>query len=297
MNEKKRGGRREPRQAPPLETERFVRGLDQVVSLAAVAALPAVVAGAVAAKGVDAAAKAVRNWRNYRPPRWRLLACPKPEEVSAQWQSTRGRRDPLMALRFGALLLNVSQDVDCSPIYGRGKHIVARNPGLKGWLRENCPDVSYVTAMSYRKLAEVTCRAINLPEFLPLDWVLPGTEALDATREFNPEHKVGMKLKRTEFLRQIKTCREKLARLLEGAESVNQFLAALDVATQEHRHRAVCKITDADSPAAVERRLARHLRTALDALEALPPDKGLAGEPALLALLDALKRRLESHCA
>ena len=109
MNEKKRGGRREPRQAPPLETKRFVRGLDQVVSLAAVAALPAVVAGAVAAKGVDVAAKAVRNWRNYLPPRWRLLACPKPEEVSAQWQSTRGRRDPLMALRFGALLLNVSQ--------------------------------------------------------------------------------------------------------------------------------------------------------------------------------------------
>ena len=52
-------------------------------------ALPAVVAGAVAAKGVAVATKATWNWRNYSPPRLRLLAYPQPEEVSAQWQSAR----------------------------------------------------------------------------------------------------------------------------------------------------------------------------------------------------------------
>ena len=71
-----------------------------------------------------------------------------------------------------------------------------RNPGLKGWLRENCREINYVTTMSYRKLAQTTCQAIGLPEFLPLEWVMPGTGAEDATRELDPEHKAGMKLKR-----------------------------------------------------------------------------------------------------
>ena len=261
------------------------------------AAVPVLMAAAAVDRGAAAVAKAVRTWRNYRPPRWKLLQCPKPEAVAAQWEKLRARRDPLEALRFGAMLLNVSQYVDCSPIYGRGKHIVARNPGLKGWLREHCREISYVTAMSYRKLAQTTCQAIGLPEFLPLEWVMPGTEAEDAARELNPEHKAGMKLKRKEFLRQIQTCREKLTRLLEGAGNVNRLNAVLDVATQGHRHRVRVKITDADSKSAAERSLDRHLRTALETLQALPPEKSIARQAALLGLLDDLKRQVESRCA
>ena len=214
-----------------------------------------------------------------------------------QWEKLRARRDPLEALRFGAMLLNVSQYVDCSPIYGRGKHIVARKPGLKGWLREHCREISYVTAMSYRKLAQTTCQAIGLPEFLPLEWVMPGTEAEDAGRELDPERKAGMKLKRKEFLRQIQACREKLTRLLEGAGNVNRLNAVLDVATQGHRHRVRVKITDADSKSAAERSLDRHLRTALETLQALPPEQSIARQAALLGLLDDLKRQVESRCA
>src|SRR5574344_53637 len=151
-----RGRKWEPKQTAEIpRMERVGDDLAVLAGIGAVAALPVIAAGALAVGGAAAAAQAMRTWRNYRPPRWKLLRCPSPEAVSALWQAAHRRRDPLAALRFGALLLNVSQHVDCSPIYGRGKHIVARNPGLKGWLRENCPEIVYVTAMSYRKLAEV----------------------------------------------------------------------------------------------------------------------------------------------
>ena len=293
MKDRVHSQRREPRQYPLYPTYR----LEQAAMPLVVAALPVLAAAAAVDGAAVAVVKAVRTWRNYRPPRWKLLKCPKSEVVDAQWTKLREHRDPLEALRFGAMLLNVSQYVDCSPIYGRGKHIVARNPGLKGWLREHCREIHYVTAMSYRKLAQTTCQAIGLPEFLPLEWVMPGTEAQDATRELNPEHKAGLKLKRKDFLRQIQTCREKLVRLLDGAGNVNRLNAALDHATHGHRHRVSVKITDADSKAAAERRLDRHLRTALETLQALPPDQAIARQAALLALLDDLKRQVESSCA
>ena len=289
--------RREPRQESVMDVFGVHRRVEQAAMPFVAAALPVLAAAAAVDVAAGAVAKAVRTWRNYRPPRWKLLKCPKPEAVEAQWELLRAHRDLIEALRFGGMLLNISQYVDCSAIYGRGKHIVVRNPGLKGWLRENCREINYVTAMSYRKLAQTTCQAIGLPEFLPLEWVMPGTEAQDATREINPEHKAGMKLKRKEFLRQIQTCREKLTRLLEGAGNVNRLNAVLDVATQGHRHRVRVKITDADSKAAAERSLDRHLRTALETLQALPPDQAIAQQAALLALLDDLKRQVESRCA
>ena len=297
MSRNRYAEKREPKQELAGDIFGVHRRIGQAVVPFAIAALPAVAVTAATGVAAAAVAKAVRTWRNFRPPRWKLLQCPKPETVCAQWARMRPGRDPLEALRFGAMLLNVSQYVDCSPIYGRGKHIVARNPGLKGWLRENCRGINYVTAMSYRKLAQTTCQAIGLPEFLPLEWVMPGTEAEDATRELNPEHKTGMNLKRKEFLRQIQTCREKLTRLLEGAGNVNRFNAVLDVATLGHRHRGSVKITDADSKAATVRCLDRHLRMALETLQTLPPEQAIDRQTSLLALLEDLKRQIESRCA
>ena len=297
MNSKQHGEKWEPQQESAGDIFGLHRRVGQAVVPFAVAALPAVAVAAGAGMAAVAAVKAVRTWRNYRPPRWKLIKCPKPEAVSAQWVRMRSGRDPLEALKFGAMLLNVSQYVDCSPIYGRGKHIVARNPGLKGWLRENCSEINYVTAMSYRKFAQTACQTISLPEFLPLEWVMPGTENEDATREFNPERKSGMNLKRKEFLRQIQTCREKLARLLEGAGNVNRFNAALDAVTHGHRHRVSVKITGAYTKAAAEQCLNRHLKMALEAIQALPSEQVIDRKAALLALFDDLKRQVESRCA
>ena len=254
----------------------------------------AVELGVQAVDGIKAASKAtskaVRKWRNYRPPRWRLLNCPDAEAVNAQWKALKESRDPVDALKFGAMLLNVSQYVDCSPIYGKGKHIVARNSGLKGWLRENCNDLKYVTAMSYRKLAEVTCKAIRLPEFIPLEWVLPGTEALDASRDLNPEQKLSMKLGRHKVIRQIKECRQRLCKILGAAGNVNQLNASLDVVTGGHRYRA-------PAPTRAERSVVNHLRTALYTLKAVPEVKTPPGSPGISALVDNLRRHIEQRSA
>ena len=246
--------------------------------------------GAMAVDGVKAAAKAVKKWRNYRPPRWKLLACPDAEAVNRQWAGMKKRRGPLEALKFGAMLLNVSQYVDCSPIYGRGRHIVARNPGLKGWLGENCPGMNYITAMSYRKLAEVTCRAIGLPESIPLEWVLPGAEGLDAARDLNPDRKPGMQPGRRRLMEKMKECRMRLAKLLEGAKNVNQFNAALDAVTSGRRYRAPSKIT-------AEGSLKRQLRTALYTLQSIPADETLLGRPEILLIVEDLRRQLQLRSA
>lgn len=220
-----------------------------------------------------------------------------PEAVLAQWTKIQRRRNVLEALRFGAMLLNVSQYVDCSPIYGRGKHIVARNPGLKGWLRSECPGITYVTAMSYRKLAEITCKAIHLPEFIPLDWVLPGTEEMDEKRELNPENKLGSKLKRHEILRQIKTCRVELCTLLEGTSNINQLFAKLDQSTHEHRHRLQVKIMEGCTGEAASHILERCLQTALELMKVMPEGLSQNETQVLLRLLSAIQEKIQTRSA
>ena len=51
--------------------------------------------------------------------------------------------------------------------------IVARQPGLKGWLRSNTPDIKYSTAMHYKKLATRLRQLIGLDARGPLEWLLP----------------------------------------------------------------------------------------------------------------------------
>ncbi len=250
--------------------------------------------GAYAIDGVKAASKAtskaVKKWRNYRPPRWKLLKCPGAEDVNAQWEALKESRDPVDALKFGAMLLNVSQYVDCSPIYGKGKHIVARNPGLKGWLRENCSELGYASVMLYRKLAEVTCQAIKLPEFIPLEWVLPGTESLDASRDLNPEQKLSIKLGRHKLISQIRECRKRLCKMLGRADNVNQLCAELDAVTGGHRYRAPA-LTRA------ERSVGNNLRTALYTLRAVPEVKTPPGGSGIKTVLDDLRRHIEQRSA
>ena len=248
-------------------------------------------------KGVSKAAQAVKKWQNYRPARYTLLDCPMAEDVLAQWSKIQRQRNVLEALRFGAMLLNVTQYVDCSPIYGRGKHIVARNPGLKGWLRSECPDIIYVTAMSYRKLAEITCKAIHLPEFIPLDWVMPETESLDDQRELNPENKFGGKLKRHEILRQIKACRAELCKLLEGVSNVNQLFAKLDQKTNGHRHRLHVKIKVGQAGDVAGYVIERRLQSVLALTKAMPPRLSHDEKQDLLRLLADLQEKIQTCSA
>lgn len=255
----------------------------------------AVIGAKTATKGVVAATQAVKKWNTYRPARYKLIACPEADAVLEQWIQMKQGRDILDVIRFGAMLLNVSQYVDCSPIYGRGKHIVARNPGLKGWLRNSCPKISYVTAMNYRKAAELVCKAIGLPEFIPLEWVLPGTEEMDDGRELNPENKLSIKLKHKDVLRQIRECRGKLKTLLDGATNLNQLFAKLDAINQGHRSRKRVKIVETPTQEVAAKRVLQHLKSANLIIQSLTPDIPLETHDTLLSLLRDLKGKIESR--
>lgn len=255
----------------------------------------AVIGAKTATKGVVAATQAVKKWNTYRPARYKLIACPEADAVLEQWIQMKQGRDILDVIRFGAMLLNVSQYVDCSPIYGRGKHIVARNPGLKGWLRNSCPKISYVTAMNYRKAAELVCKAIGLPEFIPLEWVLPGTEEMDDGRELNPENKLSIKLKHKDVLRQIRECRGKLKTLLDGATNLNQLFAKLDAINQGHRSRKRVKIVETPTQEVAAKRVLQHLKSANLIIQSLTPDIPLENHDTLLSLLRDLKGKIESR--
>lgn len=267
---------------------RLDRDIDMIVGVAAVVGQ----ALGKSAKTAVAVGRAARKWSNYKPPRYMLLSCPKGREVQKQWERLGRGCDIVDTLKFGAMLLNVTQHVDSSPIYGKGKHIVARNPGVKGWLKDNCHGITYVTAMSYRKLAETTCRVIKLPQHMPLEWVLPGTESEDKKRELNPENKIIAKLKRGEFLRQIRECRARLCKLLEGVMSVNQLYGNLDKITNEHRHR-VCGNT-ATGYKNTCHKLGAYLRVAQTASKLLTPDEPVENLDELIAISSDLTSRLRA---
>ncbi len=240
--------------------------------------------------------KTMRSWKNCRPSRYRLLGCPLAVDVIEQWHKWKENHQPIEALKFGAMLLNVTQYVDSSLVYNRHGRIVAREAGLKGWLREHCNKaIPYASAIGYRKLAEVTARAIRLPEYLPLEWVLPGTEAEDRKRKFNPDKKFALTVKRPRLLAEIRACRKRLTELLEGAKSVNQLLLALDQVTGERRYRPyisphVLEVMQS-AGLGLEGSLEMLLRSlmALQAGEEPPPD----GEN-VERLLEKIKQQLEN---
>jgi hypothetical protein len=101
--------------------------------------------------------RALQKPQAYGPP-------PSPEELAAQWDKTHYSLQEM--LRFGEMLsdLEASDLIDNSPILkydtpGGIPVIVARNPGLRGWLAENCPHIGYKTAMRYKSLAQKARRA------------------------------------------------------------------------------------------------------------------------------------------
>ena len=82
---------------------------------------------------------------------------PSPEMLAAQWDKVHDSLEEV--LRFGSMLvdLEASDLIDNSPILNYDTangvpEIVARNPGLKGWLARHCPHIGYKTAMRYKSI-------------------------------------------------------------------------------------------------------------------------------------------------
>ena len=87
---------------------------------------------------------------------------PKPEQLLAAWEESRASLAG--KLRLGALLSEIEPHVDQSLIRDEEGHIVGRRPGIRGWLRWNCPELvpHYKAIMAYKALADKVQMATGL---------------------------------------------------------------------------------------------------------------------------------------
>ena len=117
-----------------------------------------------------------------------LRGTPVKEDIDSAWN--RVPRTMLDALRIGSRLLDLAPAVDNTrvwkenPLTGK-REVVFRHAGIKGWLREHCPDVQYNTAMRYKKLASRLRTVCGVAGNIPFEWLLPDAtvpaEGLDAS--------------------------------------------------------------------------------------------------------------------
>ena len=104
-----------------------------------------------------------------------LRGVPTPEDIEDVWdldpRTLYGR------LRIGSRLADLEPTLDSRFVFRKArngsKRIVARQPGLKGWMKKNVPSVKYPTAMHYKKLATRLRQLIGLDARIPLEWLLP----------------------------------------------------------------------------------------------------------------------------
>ena len=107
-----------------------------------------------------------------------LRGTPSPEDIEAVWdidpRTLSGR------LRIGSRLTDLEPTLDSRFVFKKAKtgsrRIVARQPGLKGWMKKHIPTVKYSTAMHYKKLATRLRQLVGLDARIPLEWLLSDNE-------------------------------------------------------------------------------------------------------------------------
>ena len=105
-----------------------------------------------------------------------INAAPTPEELKEQF--ARVKRNPQEMIRFGSMLEDLEAYVDNSLRRDAAGTIVGRNPGIKGWLAENCVELAakYSTVMRYKALAKQFRQAVGLHDPYPAAVALPGRD-------------------------------------------------------------------------------------------------------------------------
>ena len=120
--------------------------------------------------------------RNMLPPAPKpaksLRGVPSPEDLRDAWYADP--RTLSARLVIGSRLADLEPTLDNRFIFktnraGR-RRIAARQPGLKGWLRTNAPDIKYSTSMHYKKLATRIRQLIGLDTRIPVEWLLSSSE-------------------------------------------------------------------------------------------------------------------------
>ena len=100
-------------------------------------------------------------------------ACPTREALLDAWKHRRESHEA--AIRFGSLLEDLECYLDNSLRRNEDGVIVGRNPGIKGWLCDNLPEIyeKYTTAMRYKAAAKKLKQVAELADPTPADVVLP----------------------------------------------------------------------------------------------------------------------------
>jgi hypothetical protein len=147
-----------------------------------------------------------------------LRGAPTPEDIEDAW--FLDPRTLPARLRIGSRLADLEPTLDARFVFRKtrsgSRRIVARQPGLKGWLRKNAPDVKYPTAMHYKKLATRLRQLIGLDARIPLEWLLPDNrESLSALTPADRRNAAAAKAK----LDRLLADNPKLTRLARAVES------------------------------------------------------------------------------
>ena len=104
-----------------------------------------------------------------------LRGVPTPEDIEDIWDIDP--RTLCGRLRIGSRLADLEPTLDARFVFKKtrkgSRRIVARQPGIKGWMKKNVPSVKYSTAMHYKKLATRLRQLIGLDARIPLEWLLP----------------------------------------------------------------------------------------------------------------------------
>ena len=126
-------------------------------------------------------------------------ACPTKEQILDAWIARRKSHED--AIRFGSLIEDLECYIDNSLRRDEDGVIVGRNPGVKGWLRENIPALAlqYTTVMRYKAAAKKLKQITELTDPTPMDVVLPskgivaeGSKQDYGADEIMPEAKVAL---------------------------------------------------------------------------------------------------------
>ena len=100
-------------------------------------------------------------------------ACPTREAILVAWNRRKDSHEA--AIRFGSMLEDLECYLDNSLRRNEGGVIIGRNPGIKGWLCDNLPEIyeKYTTAMRYKAAAKKLKQVVELADPTPADVVLP----------------------------------------------------------------------------------------------------------------------------
>ena len=99
--------------------------------------------------------------------------CPTREAILEAWKHRRDSHEA--AISFGSMLEDLECYLDNSLRRNEDGVIIGRNPGIKGWLCDNLPEIyeKYTTAMRYKAAAKKLKQIAELTDPTPADVVLP----------------------------------------------------------------------------------------------------------------------------